>query len=417
MMSTFCVLFLFPLLAVTSYSQERDLNPTHSFRVYEENGVRIAETTGGPKYQVPIFTFEEILVLRQDPENEDSMLYRPGMFLRGEDGRYYVADSGASRIAVYDENGIYLFGFGQRGFGPGDFAGLSWLNFVNGELHTYDSMVERVSRFTLDGDLINVVSSPQSVEPAMGYLYRMHLTPEFQPVVITQQEDYRPGEEWIRHGGYLYSEQGDSLFTVQTDWVRRSKTIPVGNEQFDTLFLPFSPSPKVCYSPHHGFIWGTGQTPEIDGASFDGQIGQIRFDEEPVVITARTRRSTRERYNQRIAEAEGGQRAMLEARRSALEWPSHRPFWRRLDVDDKGYIWLEVYETIQGRDERGGMTRWRVISPEGEYLGQVEMPFYVSARGISNGYLTIIRTDTETGEQFPTAYRIRPAVSGLKYPD
>lgn len=90
------ILLLLVCISACSNSDER--NTTHSFRIYDEEGVTIAETTGGPKYQDPLFTFEEVLVLQEDPENEDSMLYRVGMFLRGDDGRYYVADWGAHRI-------------------------------------------------------------------------------------------------------------------------------------------------------------------------------------------------------------------------------------------------------------------------------------------------------------------------------
>ena len=31
----------------------------HSFQIYDEDGITIAETTGGPKYLDPLFTFEE----------------------------------------------------------------------------------------------------------------------------------------------------------------------------------------------------------------------------------------------------------------------------------------------------------------------------------------------------------------------
>lgn len=388
----------------------------HSFRIIQGNGIVIAETSGGPKYADPLFTLEEILVLQQDPGNEDSLLYGPGMFLRSEDGRYYVSDSRAKRIAVYDETGSFLFDFGQQGYGPGDFAGLSWLNFVNGELHAYDGRVERVSRFSPEGHLIGVVSSPYYVEPVQGYLFRMHLTSEGLPVVIAQQDDYRPDAQWVRHLGYLYSAQGDTLSGVQSDWVRRSKIIPVGDDQFTTLFIPYGPSSQVCYSPVHGFVSGTGHTPELECMTLDGQRSWIRFEEEHRLITAEERSRTRARYDQRIAEAEGARKTILQAEKDALEWPEHRPFWRRFELDDQGFIWLDVYETLQEMEDAGGGSLYRILSPEGEYLGRVRIPSHSGAKGFSRGYLTIIRTDRETGEYLPTVYRMRP-VKGLKYPN
>ena len=37
------------------------------------------------------------------------------------DGDVYVADAGAARIKVFDENGDYVRGFGSYGTGPGQF--------------------------------------------------------------------------------------------------------------------------------------------------------------------------------------------------------------------------------------------------------------------------------------------------------
>ncbi|MFC1629469.1 6-bladed beta-propeller, partial [Gemmatimonadota bacterium] len=391
------------------------VNPAHSFRIHEENGITIAETIGGPKYQDPLFTFEEVLVLKEDPENEDSMLYRAGLFLRGDDGRFYVADAGNSRIAIFDKDGVYQSSFGQNGYGPGDFAGMSWIEFVNGELQAYDMMTERVSRFSLEGELLGVVSSPASIAASAGYQFRMHLTADSSPVVITQQDDYRSGEAWQRRCGFLYSEGGDSLLAVKSEWILDSIVYPVG-EQFNTMILPYSLNPQVSYSPHHGFVWGTGEVPVLDRSTLEGQHSRIRFDTEPVPVTAEDRRRTRDAYDRRIAEAEGGRRAMLETVRDALRWPSHRPIWQGVEVDDQGFIWLLAYETFQEREEQGGMPLYLVLSPDGEYLGHVRIPS-LGAKGFGNGYLTIVLYEPETGERMPTVFRMHPAVSGLKYPN
>ncbi len=403
------------LASISACSNSDEPNSSHSFRIYEEDGVTIAETTSGPKYQEPLFTFEEVLVLQEDPENEDSMLFRVGDILHGDNGRYYVADNGAHRIAIYDENGVYQFGFGQQGHGPGDFATLSWLNLVNGDLHIYDMMVERVSRFSLEGELLEVVSAPLSVEPSSGYLFRMHLTPDHQRVVITQQDDYRSGDLWSRRRGFLYSVEGDSLLTVETDWILGQKVYPVG-DQFNSVNLPYSPSPEVCYSPFHGFIMGTGREPVLDRCSLDGIRSQIRFDKEPVLVTAEDRRRARASYDERIAEAEGVRRAMLLAEKDVLEWPDQRPYWDSFGVDDRGFIWLREYRTPREMRDEDMRSLYMVISPEGEYLGRVRLPSSGSATRISNGNLMLIRNDAETGERYPTVYRIRPTVRGLRYP-
>jgi hypothetical protein len=73
----------------------------HRFRTYTEEGVRVAETTGGPAYAEPLFRFEEVLQLKQDPAQEASLLNRISSFDRGPDGRYYVLDGGDQRVVVF----------------------------------------------------------------------------------------------------------------------------------------------------------------------------------------------------------------------------------------------------------------------------------------------------------------------------
>ncbi len=49
--------WIIPLLLLVSCAQESEesLETQHDFRIYEEGGVTIAETIGGPKYSEPLF--------------------------------------------------------------------------------------------------------------------------------------------------------------------------------------------------------------------------------------------------------------------------------------------------------------------------------------------------------------------------
>ncbi len=412
-MRTFLTSLLILALGISGCGREGDGG--HRFRVRTIDGLPTAETTGGPKYADELFELEELLVLQQDPETPESLLYRSGMFVRASDGRFYVADAGAHCIAVYDQAGSYLFSFGQQGYGPGDFAGLSWLNLVGGELHAYDPDNWRVSRFSFDGHLIGIVSSPLSIDPVQGLFFRMHLTADGRPVVIVQQDDYRPDAQWQRKRGFFCSVGGDTLLSAQTAWVRRAKIVPYGNEQYTTVFTVYGATPVVVFSPHHGFVCGTGLTPELECTALDGSRRRIRFEAEQRPVTAEERARTRHRYDERIAEAEGVRQAALRAEKAALEWPEYRPFWSTFEVDEQGYIWLQVYESYSEQEAAGGPL-YRILSPEGEHLGIVRLPFHNGAKGINGGYLTIIRRVPETGENPPTVYRLRPAVSGFEYP-
>ena len=67
---------------------EHQIEVPHSFRIYDENGIEIAETTGGPKYAGEIFEYLEVLRLNQDDSQEASLLARPYMYMMDEYGAF-----------------------------------------------------------------------------------------------------------------------------------------------------------------------------------------------------------------------------------------------------------------------------------------------------------------------------------------
>ena len=86
----------------------------------------------------------------------------------GEDGRIYVADTGNSRIVVFDRRGDYLFQFGGFGVGkPMPGGTFSWepglLNYptdvaidANGDLYVADFRNDQIEVFDADGDFLRV---------------------------------------------------------------------------------------------------------------------------------------------------------------------------------------------------------------------------------------------------------------------
>ena len=100
------------ILILLSSACAREEGERHRFRIIEEDGVTIAETTGGPKYGEDFFRFEKVLELRFDGVNEETLLVRPSAFTVGPDGYLYVADNGNYRIAVFDIDGTYIRTFG-----------------------------------------------------------------------------------------------------------------------------------------------------------------------------------------------------------------------------------------------------------------------------------------------------------------
>ena len=73
----------------------------HTFQTHLEEGVPIVETTGGPRYQDPLFTIEEVLRLEQDESRPETLYNNATGFMMGPEGNYFVLDRGTSTILKY----------------------------------------------------------------------------------------------------------------------------------------------------------------------------------------------------------------------------------------------------------------------------------------------------------------------------
>ena len=178
--------------------------------------------------------------------------------------------------------------------------------------------------------------------------------------------------------------------------------------------MEFVGYPQLLYIPDHGILMSTGVEPALTWYDLNGRlIERIRLtlDVEPVTAEDKesVRRSARESYESASEQNAARAKAVLDA----LQIPDEKAFWDQIVVDESGYYWLQHAELYEVRLEAGGPL-CRVLSPEGEYLGDSRWPTWYGTitRGL---YLTMV-SDEETGAITPTVFRIVPAVEGLKYP-
>ncbi len=111
---------LFFVLSITLLPAcgSRQQSATHRFEVSNENGVPVAISTGGPSYNAPVFSFEFLFRLEQDESREETLLFGFNWYMVGEDGRFYVTDTGSQRIVIFDSDGKYSHSLGRGGQEP-----------------------------------------------------------------------------------------------------------------------------------------------------------------------------------------------------------------------------------------------------------------------------------------------------------
>jgi hypothetical protein len=93
-------------------------------------------------------------------------------------------------------------------------------------------------------------------------------------------------------------------------------------------------------------------------------------------------------------------RYIVEARVAQLRFAERLPAYRRFLVSADGYFWLEDYDTIEelsdpawSWSERSVEESWTVLSPEGEWLGTVEIPSGVSLRAVAEDRVVGVKED------------------------
>jgi len=398
------LLNVFYLIACTTFVPAASTAQVHTFTIIQEDGVTISESRGGPKYSEDLFKYELVLTLHENDSRPESLLGNPNILDIVEyEGHFFVPDISPVRIACFDSSGEYSHDIGRAGQGPGEFLYPSLQSVRNGIVTVYDIRLYRISLFTVDGTFLT--SHP--VQAGGGYR-EMHLTPEGNRILIDTERHVGINAYSTEAARFtVFNSTGGTLASHSTSPVTTS--FITRNEIYIVFFSGF---PQVKYQPEHGVYMTTGEEPRIQVYSSSGELKRIiRLNLPPEPVIARERRVLR----QRISQSTESRLVKYQDRLPNLDFRSPKAFWLTVEVQENGYLWVS-YPGARYRSFMGVLPtyRYRIINPEGEYLGDTVVPL----RGaLSNGFLIASLEDEDTGQREIRVYRIRSAVEGLVYPN
>ena len=386
-------------------------NQEHTFRVFEENGVTIAETSGGPKYDGEIFRYEFLVKLHEDESRPESLMGRPSSNnLMGEDGSVFITDSKYNRVLCFDASGEYLHDIGGQGQGPGEYLGPRLLSADDGVVTIWDPMSNRTSFYQYDGTFLESEQNFGRRSLGIDGIYR---GPEDESIYL----EHRTIPEG--RSGYVYHSFTATIYSAQKDTVAALVIGPVmGYYQINgyVCWRLFTGYPSATYHADFGIITTTGNEPVFRYYNLDGSLDRIvRLDIPAEPVTNRERRAWAAAERQMIQQTPPEQLSMERERLRRVEFNDPKGFWTDMTVDEYGYIWADrPGDTFRGMTGTGRSFEHLVFSPEGEYLGITNLP---GSSAISRGHL-ITRQDNEAGTGIElVVYRIMPAVPGLTYPN
>ena len=392
-------MFYFCLTVFTESGKAQD----HTFQVYEEDGLTIAENGGGPRFTSPPVSFEFLFSLEQDNTREETLLYGFSYYMVGEDDHFYVTDIGNTRIVVFDSEGKFSHSIGREGQGPGEFLSPRLLYAEMDTIAVWDQAmgIKRISFFTPAGEFLTSNSVRYAAMNTFGC--------------------------WPGPSGSSIHDAGVHIFLPSGPVsVRRISTISAEDDTIGMVEVVYSSEPpthfqsiqNVEYWWSQGILAQDGSTPEFRWYGIDGMLRRI------IKIDGLVRETVTK--EERKAIRDGGEllleRTSNESRRRSIQERLEygisdlKPYWSSIKVDESGYIWAR--ESIDNINKSIAGKTCKIISPEGEYLGDIIIPDIEGLLSItpSRGFLLAAIEDFETGAKRLDVYKIYPAVNGILYP-
>ncbi|MFC1529094.1 6-bladed beta-propeller [Gemmatimonadota bacterium] len=407
------------LLTACSAGSGSDSETSHSFQVFEEDGVTISESSSEPKYEGDIFTFEEIFELEQDESRPETLLNVAAGYLMDEEGRIFVFDYGDCRIAVFNQNGKYLRDIGRQGAGPGEFSHIRYRWMKDGVIAVYDALQYRATTFTTEGMFLNSYTRPGTsnimrLAPIMRRLMSIYPLPDGRMVqMLDEQRQFGTEEQARRSTAVLVSSAGDSLHSFSTEWME-TPVYPARGGGVIGKRTMFTVVPALQVYLDRGILIADPREPIARWYDLEGNLTRIlRLGLEPEPVTGEERTEIERYYRELIQNSESPQKERLEENWQFTVIPDYKSFWYSFLVDDQGFHWLRNHDDWTQPAEVRRQYSYKVYSPEGEYLGSATWPSRVAS--ITRGHFLGRQLDEETDGYRYFVYRITPAVEGLEY--
>lgn len=348
-------------------------------------------------------------------EGDPAYIFSSVVGLRGLDGGgVLVAESQARELRVYDASGSHVRTFGGRGDGPGEFASLSGLVGLSGDtVWAWDSRSRRLTSYLTSGELIGTVTS--AGDPG-GRIRELHRLSDGTYVALSR---------W--GSGLTSSRESQDLAVVRDTIVLRRLDATL--QELDTIaVLPSSESLRESQITSRNQTAANGEIRTVMSGSIrqtERPFGRTSYYHPrlPGVVTA-----TNDSYEWIVRALDGSVRLISrvpdfnrpistgrvtelrdwflsngtspERMREAFEdfpLPDLAPAFGPIRVDPRGRVWLAEYKAVPNT-----ASIWIVFSPDGQLLGQVEVPPGLEVHEIGDDYLLGVQRD-----EFDVPYVLR----------
>ena len=338
----------------------------HPWIIEEANGITVVKNSGQPFFGDFSFDLLEDLVIGEDftDDNYYFALRPPDMALDGQ-GNIYVVDYRNARIQKYDYSGKHLDSYGRKGQGPGEFQSLNRIQWdKQGILWVYDS-TKKIVGFHQNGTLAEVLKI------GIPGLSNLHLSEDGFIFASSGKINING----VSRRQIIRFEPGESQQQIVHEFeLPASRDLPQRASHYYQNRLALSTS--------DGSRFYFGYSAEYRIYKFDAKGQTVLIfenDEAPTQISGKEKAVTLEKG---IYTWSGPQRP------KDLDFPSHRPYFGGILVDNEGRIYVERFPSILESDLGRKLD---VYSKNGVFLYCVELPFRPHL--ITNGFIYVISAE------------------------
>ena len=370
--------------------------PDSPFRVVDSAGVRIAisdapEWGDSPGWLIDPTPSLSIGIEDGDPRYTLDRVRWPS---RLSDGRIVVPNTRSGIVKVYSPTGEYLTEFGGEGKGPGEFQFLIHISSGPGDtIRLYDAMLNRVTMFTPEGELVRTVS----IE-ATGFYYGIllgwfadgsfGLTKNMGRGVEPNHGDRRDSFalEWHGPDGSVIGEYGVEVGNRRFSMSDGSSRV----HPFTPRFLTAATSDVVAVGDGYG-----AQVRLLDPRGT--LVGMTRWGHPTAPLTDEEFRD----FERRVRDLFPEERlpVFLRALTEAPE-PRKLPTYAGMLWDELGNLWIRQYDWMSDSNWIGrsylsstGPGDWWVFDNGGKWLGTVEVPDSLDLTQVGLDYVLGVQRD------------------------
>lgn len=300
------------------------------------------------------------------------------------DGRIYVADSYAQRIAAFSPTGQYIRAFGRSGRGPGEFQNLSRLWSSGDTVLAEDITAQRFSAFDSTGTVLTTAPMTD-YHGALTFLVARSASGWLGEIRSLAAGDGR-ANVWqfpLTESSVIDPYTGGtvrSLYSVSHPDTSRAPALFGGAYRGGTIGY------------QHLYLVVQGEPYEVH--VFDLEGGSLRRvvlqDYKPRKVDPAWLRVAETRISDYYVKRptppgwSGGRDAQLQRLRDANVRDIAAPVGRML-ADSAGFLWVhrldlstdmsdQVLDYLALRDEPRGQSTWEIFDPRGILVGQVTLP-------------------------------------------